>query len=48
MSIAKFTKRMLAEIDRLRPNKLVIDMRLNRGGNYNLSKPLINGILKRP
>ncbi|NRB51244.1 MAG: hypothetical protein HRU41_26465 [Saprospiraceae bacterium] len=47
-SIASFTKQMLAEIDRIRPDKLIIDMRNNRGGNYNLSKPLIRGILKRP
>ncbi len=47
-SIAGFTKEMFAEIDRIRPDKLVIDMRNNRGGNYNLSKPLIKGILKRP
>lgn len=47
-SIAGFTKDMFAEIDHIRPNKLVIDMRNNRGGNYNLSKPLIKGILKRP
>lgn len=46
-SIARFMKTMFAEIDRIRPNKLVIDMRNNRGGNYNLSKPLIKGILKR-
>lgn len=47
-SIAAFTRNMLAEIDRVRPDKLIIDMRHNRGGNYNLSKPLIKGILKRP
>ncbi|MBX2875267.1 MAG: hypothetical protein KTR30_24330 [Saprospiraceae bacterium] len=46
-SIASFTKSMFAEIDRIRPSKLIIDMRHNRGGNYNLSKPLIKGILKR-
>lgn len=47
-SIASFTKDMFGEIDRIRPNKLIIDVRNNRGGNYNLSKPLIKGILKRP
>lgn len=46
-SIASFTKNMFSEIDRIRPDKLIIDMRNNRGGNYNLSKPLIKGILKR-
>ncbi len=47
-SIANFTKNMFEEIDRIRPKKLIIDMRNNRGGNYNLSKPLVKGILKRP
>jgi len=46
-SIARFVKNMFMEIDRVRPEKIIIDMRHNRGGNYNLSKPLIKGILKR-
>lgn len=46
-SIARFVKNMFMEIDRVRPEKIIIDMRHNRGGNYNLSKPLVKGILKR-
>ena len=48
ISIARFMKKMFAEIDRIRPEKLIIDMRHNNGGNYNLSKPLLKGVHKRP
>ena len=47
-SIKKFVKEMFMEIDRLRPQKLVIDLRRNNGGNYNLSAPLIKAIAARP
>lgn len=47
-SIRKFVKEMFDEIDRVKPNKLVIDLRHNNGGNYNLSLPLIEAIQERP
>jgi len=47
-SIKKIVKRMFDEIDELQVEKLVIDMRMNRGGNYHKSRPLIKAITKRP
>ena len=46
-SIKKFISQLFEEIDELRPDKLVIDFRLNNGGNYNLSRPLIEAIKSR-
>ena len=46
-SIRSFSKILFAEIDKLKPEKLVIDLRLNNGGNYNLTKPLWQGIQSR-
>lgn len=47
-SVRSFTKKLFAEIDKQRPEKLVIDLRLNNGGNYHLSKPIVAGIKERP
>jgi len=47
-SIKNFTKALFAEIDEKRPYKLIIDFRHNNGGNYNKSRPLIDGIKARP
>ncbi len=47
-SIKHFLTEMFEEIDRLKPEKMVIDLRWNNGGNYNLSRPLINELSKRP
>lgn len=47
-SIAKFTKTLFKLIDEKRPDRLIIDFRDNSGGNYNLSKPLVNAIQTRP
>ena len=46
--VKKFIRNMFDEIDQLKPNKLIIDFRLNNGGNYNLSRPLVDGIKARP
>lgn len=37
----------MAELDRLKPEKLIIDLRRNNGGNYNLTKPIWEGIKER-
>ena len=46
-SIRSFSKELMAELDKLKPEKLIIDLRLNNGGNYNLTKPIWEGIKKR-
>ena len=38
---------MFKVIDKVQPDKLIIDLRQNRGGNYNKSRPLIESIKKR-
>jgi hypothetical protein len=43
-----FTQRLLAAVDSIAAERLVIDLRLNRGGNGTLLRPLVHGILKRP
>lgn len=47
-TVEEFVKNMFNEIDRLKPNKLVIDFRHNTGGNYYLSRPLVEAIQERP
>lgn len=47
-SFKDFTERLLHFTDTARIDKLVIDLRLNRGGNGSLLNPLIRGILRRP
>ena len=47
-SLADFTERMFAEVDRLSVDKLIIDLRINHGGNNFLSKPLFHGLMSRP
>jgi len=47
-SIKKYIKILFEEIDEEKPEKLIIDFRLNNGGNYNLSRPLIEAIKSRP
>lgn len=46
--IRKVVKQLFAEIDRLKPDKIVIDIRRNSGGNYHKSRPLIEAIKDRP
>lgn len=47
-TFADFTQRLLSAIDSVHADRLVLDLRLNRGGNGTLIRPLVNGILKRP
>ena len=47
-SFADFTNRLLHFTDTARLERLVIDLRLNRGGNGTLLDPLKRGLLKRP
>lgn len=47
-TFAEFAQRLLAAIDSVRADRLVLDLRLNRGGNGALLRPLVSGILKRP
>jgi hypothetical protein len=47
-TFSDFTHRLLAAIDSVNAERLVIDLRLNRGGNGALLRPLVHGILKRP
>jgi len=46
-SIRTFSKKLWAEIDAIKPEKLIIDVRSNNGGNYHLSKPIWTGIKER-
>ena len=46
-SIKKFTSTLFEEVDQKRPFKLIIDVRLNNGGNYNLSRPIVEAIKER-
>jgi hypothetical protein len=47
-TFAEFTQRLLATIDSAKAERLVVDLRLNRGGHSALLRPLVQGILKRP
>lgn len=47
-SLRKVTEQLFDLIDATHPDKLAIDLRLNRGGNYHKSRPLVEEILKRP
>ncbi|MBT8229457.1 MAG: hypothetical protein KJO50_04305 [Bacteroidia bacterium] len=46
-SIKKTVSKLFEDIDQIKPQKLVIDIRRNTGGNYNLSRPLIEEIKDR-
>lgn len=46
-SLKKIITRMFDEIDKVSPNKLIIDLRDNNGGNNNKSRPLIEALKKR-
>ncbi len=43
-----FSERLLAFVDSAPINRLVLDLRLNRGGNGGLLRPLVRGLLRRP
>ncbi|HUQ20520.1 MAG TPA: hypothetical protein VM099_12975 [Gemmatimonadaceae bacterium] len=47
-SFEDFSEHLMTFVDTAKLEKLVIDMRLNRGGNGSLRKPLVRGLLKRP
>jgi tetratricopeptide (TPR) repeat protein len=47
-TFADYTQRLLAAVDSVQADRLVLDLRLNRGGNGVLLRPLVSGILKRP
>lgn len=47
-SFDDFSERLLTFADTAKLEKLVIDLRLNRGGNGSLRKALVRGLLKRP
>ncbi len=46
-SIKKFTSVLFKEIDLLKPSKLIIDVRRNNGGNYGLTRPIVDAIKDR-
>ena len=45
-SLADFSKRLLAFVEANEVEKLVLDLRLNRGGNGSLLRPLVVGLIK--
>ena len=45
-SLAEFSKRLFEFIDRNKVDALVIDVRLNHGGNNFLVKPIIDGVIR--
>ena len=45
--ISQVVKSLFAQMDKIKPDKLVIDMRRNTGGNYNNSRSLIREIQNR-
>ena len=47
-SFESFSERLLKFTDTAGLDRLIIDLRLNRGGNGSLLKPLERGLLKRP
>jgi hypothetical protein len=48
ISIKKFNQEILKQLDHQKPDKVVIDFRLCRGGNYKNILPLIDELKKRP
>ena len=48
ISLKKYLRQMFDEVDDVRPEKLVVDVRFNNGGNYHKSKPLVKAIQERP
>lgn len=47
-SIKAFAKKLFALLDQESPERLVLDLRHNRGGNYHRSAPLVEGLAARP
>ena len=47
-SFEEFTERLFATLDSGATDRLVIDLRLNRGGDGDLLRPLVRGLVRRP
>jgi tetratricopeptide (TPR) repeat protein len=45
-TLADFSKRLFATVEAGQAEKLILDLRLNRGGNGSLLRPLVTGIIK--
>ena len=45
-TLATFVERLFAFIDRNRVDKLIIDLRRNRGGNNGLNQPILHGLIR--
>jgi hypothetical protein len=46
-SVKRFSKELFRVLDEKPVDRLVFDLRNNRGGNYNRSKPFIDGVVER-
>lgn len=47
-TLKQFWARVFAEADAKKPDKLVVDIRFNGGGNNTLIRPIIRGIIQHP
>lgn len=47
-SFEEFTNRLLATLDSGATDRLILDLRLNRGGDGDLLPPLVRGLVRRP
>ena len=47
-TLAAFFDEGFAEVDQVRPEKLILDLRLNGGGNNQLNRPFIQHVVRRP
>ena len=47
-SFEEFTERLFATLDSGATDRLIIDLRLNRGGDGDLLRPLVRGLVRRP
>jgi len=46
-TIATFFKRVFDSVDAHRPERFILDIRLNGGGNGTLNQPIVHGLIKR-
>ncbi len=47
-TFAEFVERLFTDLDANPPRRVILDMRLNGGGNNQLLQPLIHGFIRRP
>ncbi len=47
-TLSAFLARMWAEVDEIGPERFVLDLRFNEGGNNFLVQPLVHGLIRRP